>query len=131
MPRGGRREGAGRKTQWESGCTFAETTVIRVPKVLRDEILELAHRLDAGEEIDLEAKSIKKHNKYLESKVLDLQRKLQEIESKPRQLEIGFRDSEFWDNFKRNILKSLEMGSQSKIYKRLEKALNKEISRAT
>ena len=131
MPRGGRREGAGRKTQWESGCTFAETTVIRVPKLLRDEILELAHRLDAGEEIDFVSKSIKERNEYLESEVLKLQRELKETKSKPRQLEIEFSDSDFWSNFKRNILKSLQMGSQSKVYRRVEQALNREISKAT
>ena len=48
MPRGGVRNGAGRKTQWASGCTFSETTVIRVPKRLKSKILEVAHRLDAG-----------------------------------------------------------------------------------
>ena len=53
MPRGGRRQGAGRKTAWESGCTFAETTVIRIPKVLKNKILEVAHKLDAGEEFEL------------------------------------------------------------------------------
>lgn len=76
MPRGGSRKGAGRKTAWESGCTFAETTVIRVPKYLKNEVLELAHRLDAGEEVDLVSKSIKERNNYLEGKVLGLEKKL-------------------------------------------------------
>lgn len=76
MPRGGRRKGAGRKTAWESGCSFSETTVIRVPKVLKDEILEIAHRLDAGEEVDLVSKSLRERNDYLESKVLELEKQL-------------------------------------------------------
>ena len=79
MPRGGRRKGAGRKTQWESGCSFAETTVVRVPKVLKNEILEIAHRLDAGEEIDLVSKSIKERNNYLEGKVLKLENELKKL----------------------------------------------------
>ena len=76
MPRGGRRKGAGRKTAWESGCSFAETTVIRVPKVLKGEILEIAHRLDAGEEVDLVSKSLRERNDYLEGKVLELEKQL-------------------------------------------------------
>ncbi len=76
MSRGGRRKGAGRKTAWESGCSFSETTVIRVPKVLKDEILEIAHRLDAGEEVDLVSKSLRERNDYLEGKVLELKKQL-------------------------------------------------------
>ncbi len=51
MSKGGIRKNAGRKTTWESGCSFHETTVIRVPKVLKSKILEIAHVLDAGEKI--------------------------------------------------------------------------------
>ena len=69
MPRGGRREGAGRKTQWASGCSFPETTIIRVPKVLKNELLEIAHRLDAGEEIDLVSKSIIAENQSLKNEI--------------------------------------------------------------
>ena len=76
MPRGGRRKGAGRKTAWKSGCSFEETTVIRVPRSLKDEILDIAHRLDAGEEIDLVSKSIKERNSYLEGRVLELEKQL-------------------------------------------------------
>ena len=52
MSKGGRRKNAGRKNSWQSGCKSYETTTIRVPRVLRDELLELAHRLDAGEELN-------------------------------------------------------------------------------
>ena len=127
MSRGGRRKGAGRKTQWESGCSFAETTVVRVPKVLKNELLEIAHRLDAGEEIDLVSKSIKQRNEYLEGKVLELENKLQEAQSQPLQLEMNFSSDDFWSSFKANILRALSMGSQSKTYKRVEQALNNEI----
>lgn len=48
MPRGGRREGAGSKPKWMRG----KTTVIRVPEVLADEVLRLAHLLDEGKPID-------------------------------------------------------------------------------
>lgn len=84
MPRGGKREGAGRKTQWVSGCTFSETTVIRIPRVLRNKLLEIAHRLDAGEEIDLATKSIIKENQYLKEE-LDI---LQSGSNNSQQLEL-------------------------------------------
>ncbi|MGK7895464.1 MAG: hypothetical protein AB4372_18055 [Xenococcus sp. (in: cyanobacteria)] len=76
MPRGGKREGAGRKTQWVSGCTFSETTVIRVPITLKNKLLEIAHRLDAGEEIDLVTKSIIEENQYLKDEVITLKSQL-------------------------------------------------------
>ena len=48
MPRGGKRKGAGRKPSWEN----AETCVVRVPKVLSDKVLEIAHKLDRGESLE-------------------------------------------------------------------------------
>lgn len=44
MPRGGYREGAGGKPKWIHG----KTKTIRVPEVLADKILELAHQIDEG-----------------------------------------------------------------------------------
>lgn len=52
MARGGSRQGAGRKSTWASGCTFKDTTLIRVPSKLAPKLLEIAHKLDAGETID-------------------------------------------------------------------------------
>jgi hypothetical protein len=57
MVRGGSRQGAGRKSTWASGCTFKDTTLIRVPSRLALILLELAHKLDAGEVIDFATKS--------------------------------------------------------------------------
>jgi len=45
MPRGGKREKAGRKTKWQK---FGNTKTIRVPTHLADEILEIAYALDSG-----------------------------------------------------------------------------------
>ena len=45
MPRGGNRQGAGRKGGWKN----SETQVIRVPKILAAQILEYAKKLDSGE----------------------------------------------------------------------------------
>ncbi|MBV8802933.1 MAG: hypothetical protein JO131_08245 [Gammaproteobacteria bacterium] len=69
MPRGGKREKAGRKTSWISGVTFEETVVVRVPKNISKQLLEIAHRLDAGEEIDLVSDS-KNKEQYIKELLL-------------------------------------------------------------
>ena len=132
MPRGGRREGAGRKTQWVSGCSFPETTIIRVPKVLRNELLEIAHRLDAGEEIDLVSKSIKQRNEYLESKILELEKELNQSKQQPLQLELISSESDIVTKTKRqmnrvrdDVLKSLPISKGSPIYKDTKKTYDK------
>ena len=45
MPRGGYREKAGRKSNW----LHPKTITIRVPEVIAQELLVIAHKLDAGE----------------------------------------------------------------------------------
>jgi hypothetical protein len=49
MPRGGHRDGAGRKGGW----TNSETQVIRVPKVFAAQLMDIARRLDLGESENL------------------------------------------------------------------------------
>lgn len=56
MPRGGKRDKAGRPSTWASGCKFEDTRVIRVPAAIADRTLEVAHKLDAGETLDLVTK---------------------------------------------------------------------------
>jgi hypothetical protein len=56
MPRGGKRKGSGRKSTWKSGCKFEDTKLIRVPKAIADELLNIAHKLDSGETLDLVTK---------------------------------------------------------------------------
>lgn len=46
---GGYRDGAGRKTSWASGCTYDQTKLIRVPAAIASQVLEAAHKIDAGE----------------------------------------------------------------------------------
>ena len=128
MPRGGRRKGAGRKTQWESGCSFSETVVIRVPKVLKNKLLEIAHRLDAGEEIDLVSKSIRERNDCLEAKVIDLEKELSQLKQQPLQLELISSELDIVTKTKRqmskvrdDILKSLPVSKGSPIYKDTKK----------
>jgi hypothetical protein len=48
MPRGGARENSGRKPKWNLG----ETKAIRVPVAIADTILEIARRLDDGENLE-------------------------------------------------------------------------------
>lgn len=50
--RGGVRENAGRKTSWVSGRRFDRTKPIRVPIEFADQLLAIAHKLDAGETLD-------------------------------------------------------------------------------
>jgi hypothetical protein len=57
MAQGGKRTGAGRKSTWHSGCKFTETKLVRVPSAIAQQVLEIAHRLDAGETIDFDAQS--------------------------------------------------------------------------
>lgn len=57
MSRGGKRKGAGRRSTWKSGCKFEDTKLIRVPTAIASEVMEIAHRLDSGESLDLVTKS--------------------------------------------------------------------------
>jgi hypothetical protein len=57
MAPGGKRTGAGRKSTWRSGCPFTKTKLIRVPIEIAEQILDIAHRLDAGETIDFDTPS--------------------------------------------------------------------------
>lgn len=67
MSRGGARKGAGKKTSWRSGCNFEQTKLIRVPIAISNQLLEIAHWLDEGGDIEKVAKSIQ-HELPLSSK---------------------------------------------------------------
>ena len=49
MVRGGKRNGSGRHSGWHSGCKFADTQTIRVPRAIAAQVLQIAHRLDMGD----------------------------------------------------------------------------------
>lgn len=51
MPRGGRREKAGRKSGWVN----SETQLIRVPKIFASRLIEIAKYLDQGHEVQFMA----------------------------------------------------------------------------
>lgn len=53
MPRGGKRSGAGRRSSWASGCGREDTKLIRVPIALADRLVEIAHLLDSGHELQV------------------------------------------------------------------------------
>lgn len=87
--RGGSREGAGRKTTWASGCKQENTKLIRVPKAIATQLLEIAHELDAGEAIDLDTES--KEEKVTKSN-LDLKlTAIEECLTKWRQYSNGYK----------------------------------------
>lgn len=58
MARGGYRKNAGRKNNWKHG----KTKSIRVPVVLADEILEVAHKIDEGIKIENKIENETKSN---------------------------------------------------------------------
>ncbi len=51
--RGGRRENAGRKSNWKN----KDTVTIRVPRAIVFQVIEVAHRIDSGENIELDTES--------------------------------------------------------------------------
>ena len=51
--RGGRRENAGRKSNWKN----KDTITIRIPRAIVFQVIEIAHKIDSGEHIELETES--------------------------------------------------------------------------
>jgi DNA mismatch repair ATPase MutS len=84
--RGGAREKAGRKSSWVSGCRQEETKLIRIPEKLAKQLNEIAHRLDAGEIIDLVSKSIREENEDLKREVGLLKHQLTQSSEEIKQL---------------------------------------------
>ena len=125
MPSGGRREGAGRKSGWASGCKKKDTQTMRIPKHILKEVHEVAHRLDAGEKIDWDA----------QSKIEVLQQKVKELKSELNkgQLEIVYETGltkEELEEYKIKALSFLKVGKQSATYKRGKEGLEYFIKKA-
>lgn len=132
--RGGAREKAGRKSSWVSGCRQEETKLIRVPEKLAKELNEIAHKLDAGEIIDLDTKSIREENESLRQEIDLLKQQLSqssdeikrlraEKESHSGQLELFSMNpasvlptKEVLGKIRDRCLKLLSVGKQSKQY---------------
>ncbi len=118
MPRGGRRENAGKKSTWDSGRSFADTKVIRVPTEFTDQLLELAHKLDAGEQIDLVTNS----EEFAQEDTEDLQVRIDELQQRINQLEFQLSHANLEEKRDR-VLASLKRGTSSPEYKGAKKAL--------
>jgi hypothetical protein len=99
MTRGGKREGAGRPTSWTSGVKFEETVLIRVPRFLKEKLLDIAHQLDAGEDINVDINAVNR-----EQEIESLQLKLAEAEELNQQL------SQDIEN------RTLDLDTKSKVY---------------
>lgn len=69
MARGGKRENAGRPSSWPSGCTRDDTVPIRVPKNIKDKVIDYAHKLDGGEDLDCVVKSLQDKVALLENEL--------------------------------------------------------------
>jgi len=80
MSRGGARDNAGRKSGWVN----LETKLIRVPVAIESQLMAIAKKLDQGESIELETKSIEIES-VTESKLDSVTDSVKEIVSKYRQ----------------------------------------------
>ena len=80
MSRGGARDNAGRKSGWVN----LETKLIRVPVAIESQLMAIAKKLDRGESIELETKSIEVES-VTESKLDCVTDSIKEIVSKYRQ----------------------------------------------
>lgn len=93
MSCGGFRQGAGRKSTWASGCTFNDTKLIRVPSKIATILLELAHKIDAGESIEeifgnLTPDDLQKLDGNLNKHKIDSKTSVKVSNSIPKQLSI-------------------------------------------
>jgi DNA repair exonuclease SbcCD ATPase subunit len=119
MPRGGRRENAGRKSNWDSGRSFSETKLIRVPIEFAEQLLELAHKLDAGETIETveEVERLQECIGRLEERVERVQGELKELKAQLTRIEL--------DKERDYILShELKLGSQAPGYKKAKSSIN-------
>jgi SMC interacting uncharacterized protein involved in chromosome segregation len=118
MPRGGYRENAGKKSRWESGRTFAETKVIRVPTEFAEKLLEMARKLDAGEQIDLVTNS----KRVIQEDTEDLQIQINELQQRVNQLESQLSYANLEEKRDRSLA-LLKRGTSSPEYKGAKRAL--------
>jgi predicted nuclease with TOPRIM domain len=129
MPRGGYHPDAerwGRKPAWND----SETKTIRVPKMLAEEILEIAHKLDNDETIDFETKA----NQDLQAEASRLKTELEQMREqlaalKGENAELRSQSKQQQDlpdlEQKRDrFLNSLRLGKQAPEYRRSKKALD-------
>ena len=59
--RGGKRENAGRKSNWKN----KDTITIRVPRAIGSRVIDAAHKIDSGETIELDTESKTNENEII------------------------------------------------------------------
>ena len=125
MSRGGKREGAGRKTSWASGVRFEDTSLVRIPNYLKTDLLHLAHRLDSGLKIDSVSKSKEQQIASLQERVAQLEGELSEANSQLKQIQSSknFSKSDLL-KIRDRALGKIGYGEQSVCYKSAKKAFN-------
>ena len=103
MSRGGKRDNAGRKSGWVN----LETKLIRVPVAIESQLMAIAKKLDQGETIDLETKSIEIES-VTESKLESVTDSIKVIVDRyKKESDAATPKNTRWDNA-RKLLKELE-----------------------
>jgi hypothetical protein len=104
MSRGGARDNAGRKSGWVN----VETKLIRVPVAIESQLMAIAKKLDQGEIIDLETKSIEIES-VTESKLDSVTDSIKEIvDHYKKESDAATPKNTRWDNA-RKLLAELEV----------------------
>ena len=81
---GGFREGSGRKNPWASQTRKEDCKSIRVPANIVDRLMQVAHYIDAGGDVNLDTKDINtENNQMTELDKLTLIIKEFKLQSKP------------------------------------------------
>lgn len=107
MSRGGARDNAGRKSGWVN----LKTKLIRVPVAIEFQLMAIAKKLDRGESIELETKSIEAES-VTESRLDSVTDSIKEIVSKYRQ-----------ESDKKSLTKTTRWDAARKLLKELEAVL--------
>jgi DNA primase len=107
MSRGGKRDNAGRKSGWVN----LETKLIRVPVAIESQLMAIAKKLDQGEVIDLETKSIEIES-VTESKIDSVTDSIKAIVSKYRK-----------ESDKKSLTKTTRWDAARKLLRELEAVL--------
>ncbi|BAQ67162.1 hypothetical protein [Geminocystis sp. NIES-3709] len=110
--RGGAREGAGKKSSWISGCSYEDTKLVRVPKAIGDEVIKIAHDIDAGIDYPTAVKALIEENKMLRKKLLETNQ------------QSSFDSKDLDDLVKEALKKFIKAGTQSTKYKEAKSAIN-------
>jgi FtsZ-binding cell division protein ZapB len=138
MPRGGYHPNAerwGRKSAWLNASV---TKTIRVPEALAEQVLNIAHRLDAGDIIDCETKAsdgvtgLKAELEQLRFERDQLHREVNELHAKIGDLDLeltNLKEQQLYgqpdlEAIRDHALTKLKVGKQAPEYKRAKKYMD-------